>query len=779
MAVSAAPLLAAGPVEFGLAEVERAIAARGLRPGAIRFNTEINADAPDAFRIRPGVIAGGDLRGLMYGLLEAADQIRETGRLANVQGAPAVSIRSVRRTLSAGELEQEWSASPEYWRNYVSMLARNRFNRLTLVFPLRSAAWRDVLRAASTAAAEFGLELALGVRPQAPPLDELRQALRSHASLRTVQASEDAPLEWYADLLGTVAHAGRLVTADIPSSNAADLAAANPARAAVRVFAPYWPGGLAHPYQPAETFPGRSYLNLLERPQPYAVYWDLGAGGDRRRLLWGDADFVRRAVATFELGGAAGFEIDAPGWRDFDRHWLFYLLWGRLAYDPKTPDKVWLSELKRRYGAASAGVQTAYEAASGAFAEIAAANLDFPLDAWRNARPADWRTTASVAEAVQNRLRGAASAKDTPFDVAERLLDYAVKLDAAIASARGKIADGARDWASAVSDFETIVPLSRYHAHRHLAVVHAAWFDETGDGAALASAQREIAAAREAWDKLSAAPEGAAITQKLPAIADDARSIAGRARIFEQWGPFEIAFDFGPPRRASVAPRFDPVDPEMEFTEARGYGWVVKGGREAGADPAGASLYGDWIRGAGAQRFRLRAADGSYQVLLVNPKGPAASRTLRTRNGALDVVFPVGEWTVSGVVVKRESGGAAASHRPWPKRAPRPKIAHEPPKTAQPGRPFALSLRLVPSTGVKTVRLHYRPVNQLAKFKTIENSGAKGAFTIPADDLSARWDLMYYFEIMTQDSGWLEPDPRAATPYYVVRVEERQAAPAP
>ena len=88
--------------------------------------------------------------------------------------------------------------------------------------------------------------------------------------------------------------------------------------------------------------------------------WALGS---HRLLLWGDPGFVRRAAGTFDLGGGSGFEIDAPlaqkgfgnrpgvwgvftpsqkdrvFWRyEFERYWLFYLLWGRLTYDPTTPD---------------------------------------------------------------------------------------------------------------------------------------------------------------------------------------------------------------------------------------------------------------------------------------------------------------------------------------------------------------------------------------------------------------------------------------------------------
>jgi len=775
MMVAAAPVFAAGPVDFGLAEVQRAVAARGLPAGSVRFKTEISVDAPETYRILPGVIAGGDLRGLMYGLLEAAEQIRETGRLASAKGAPGAAIRGVRRTLSANELEQEWSTSREYWRNYLSMLARNRFNRLTLELSYRGGGWRDVLRVVSETAADYGIDLALGVGPQGPPIEEVRQALTAQSSVRTLEAAADAPAEWYGELVASATRAGRRIAIDIPSPSAAVLGAAAKERAAVRISAPYWPGGLGRPYQPAETLPGRGYLNLLERTRSCDLYWDLGAPGVRRWLLWGDAEYVRRAAGTLGLGGAAGFEIDAPGWMDFDRHWLFYLLWGRLTYDPKTPEKVWMAEMKRRYGAGAPEVWSAYQAASGALDEIAAANLGWPLDWWEEARPGDWRTMASVAEAVKNRLRGAASAKQTPLETAEFLLERAAKIEAALEAARGKIPESHREWASAASDFAIVAQLARYHAHRHLAATHTAWFDETGDADALAAARREMAGALAASEKLAATGAGASLEQKLPEPGRDLKSIAGRERIFEQLGPFEFGFDFGPADRARVAPRFEAVDPGTKFTAARGYGWAAEGEREAGAEPAGAPLYGDWIRGRGPQRFRVRADDGAYQALLVGPKGAVAPQSVRARNGVLEIVFPAGEWTMSGVVVKGEGSGPAAA-RPWAKRLARPSVSHTPVKTAPPGQPLALSVRILPAAGVKAVRLHYRPANQLAQFKTIENAGAKGAFTIPAEDVSKRWDLLYYFEILSQDSGWFEPDPRAATPYYVVRVEEPAAA---
>ena len=108
-----ASLVSAGPVEFGLAELNAAMAERKIRAKNL---TELSLDAPETFRIEPyqiggAHITGGDLRGLMYGLLEAAAQVRATGRFAKLTGSPAASLRGLRIVLDA-ELEQ---ASQEFW----------------------------------------------------------------------------------------------------------------------------------------------------------------------------------------------------------------------------------------------------------------------------------------------------------------------------------------------------------------------------------------------------------------------------------------------------------------------------------------------------------------------------------------------------------------------------------------------------------------------------------------------------------------------------------------
>ena len=88
------------------------------------------------------------------------------------------------------------------------------------------------------------------------------------------------------------------------------------------------------------------------------------------------------------------------------------------------------------------------------------------------------------------------------------------------------------------------------------------------------------------------------------------------------------------------------------------------------------------------------------------------------------------------------------------------------------GKPLLLAIRVYPAQQVTTIRLHYRRLNHLAKFETLETTPARGTFTIPGEHISAASDLMYYFEVLnTAKGGWFHPDPRTATPYFVVKVE--------
>ena len=124
---------------------------------------------------------------------------------------------------------------------------------------------------------------------------------------------------------------------------------------------------------------GDTYFNPL--PTNYKVVWQV-RNEDFFALRWGVPQFIRQHVALngkqpYVGGYFVGSETYIPAldyftastapvdWNyAFQRQWLFYKLWGRLLYDPATPDAVFAAEFTRRYGKNARGMLQGYALAS-------------------------------------------------------------------------------------------------------------------------------------------------------------------------------------------------------------------------------------------------------------------------------------------------------------------------------------------------------------------------------------------------------------------------------
>lgn len=142
---------------------------------------------------------------------------------------------------------------------------------------------------------------------------------------------------------------------------------------------------------------GDTYFNPA--PTNYKITWQ-ARNEDFFCLRWGVPDFIRQHIA---LNGAAdyvggyfiGSETYIPAldyftaseepvdwtWA-FERQWLFYKLWGRLLYDPETPDAVFQADFNRRYGVGGDSLLNAYTLASSTQLQLASlydSRWDFTL----------------------------------------------------------------------------------------------------------------------------------------------------------------------------------------------------------------------------------------------------------------------------------------------------------------------------------------------------------------------------------------------------------------
>lgn len=113
---------------------------------------------------------------------------------------------------------------------------------------------------------------------------------------------------------------------------------------------------------------GGKLYDTYFKPEPalYKINWTV-RNEDFFCLRWGVPDFIRAHLQKNSQPYSGGYMIGSEtyipakdyftkpdikvNWKyAFERQWLFYTLWGRLLYNPQTPDAVFQAAFIRRYG---------------------------------------------------------------------------------------------------------------------------------------------------------------------------------------------------------------------------------------------------------------------------------------------------------------------------------------------------------------------------------------------------------------------------------------------
>jgi hypothetical protein len=86
-------------------------------------------------------VAGSDDRGLMYALLELAEQVEHMddgqdwfASIDEQAAEPHVPVRSMAILLHSEDCEKDWYYSKEHWEDYFAMLATHRWNAFNMIF---------------------------------------------------------------------------------------------------------------------------------------------------------------------------------------------------------------------------------------------------------------------------------------------------------------------------------------------------------------------------------------------------------------------------------------------------------------------------------------------------------------------------------------------------------------------------------------------------------------------------------------------------------------------
>lgn len=364
----------------------------------------------------------------------------------------------------------------------------------------------------------------------------------------------------------------------------------------IRLSVKYWAEFLGAPYQPAKISPGYSYSDFLQQPLRYDFLWQVWSLGNPRLLLWGDPEYVKRFVNSLTLGGGTGFEINPPlsqkgygnepgYWRifknkedeyyefEYERYWMFFMLFGRISFNPDVPSKIWERELARRLGVQnSLNMLIAYESSSRIMCFIIQYMLSdynmyiWPeidtgglLDYYLEAPTSDSCTINTIANYVSDYLCGRHSGKLSPDKATEYLKELAAKtlenIDPVIKSMDYK---NNKELKSTVIDFQVLSYLALFHAEKIQAAKHLAFYYETRNYGSLKKCYDHIIKSTLYWehiiqvtqdvyyDSIVTGPiDSGHWKKKLLLVYEDELRIMDLIRIFEKYGNFEKGYDFG------------------------------------------------------------------------------------------------------------------------------------------------------------------------------------------------------------------------------------------
>jgi len=253
----------------------------------------------------------------------------------------------------------------------------------------------------------------------------------------------------------------------------------------------------------ARLWPGNTAATGEAWPaEPYKIVWQVRANGTHRIFPVYNPGAVRQAVKSMPLGTASGFVVEgletyypqSPRYYVADpkdlycewtheRDWMYLEMWGRLGYDPATPDTVFEAMVADKLGAAAKELIPAWTAAGRivhlAFSAFSlgpdhrnhAVELEWGGDssAYIAGEPFDSHVFKSVREALADAATAGLDGRLTPPQAAARLLAEAetasraarIPLDSAPAAERKRLKE-------LITVCGQVAHLGRYYAERFM-----------------------------------------------------------------------------------------------------------------------------------------------------------------------------------------------------------------------------------------------------------------------------------------------------------------------
>lgn len=295
-----------------------------------------------------------------------------------------------------------------------------------------------------------------------------------------------------------------------------------------------------------------SYSDLLKKPREYGLLYRLWGNGSSDLFTWGDADYVRKFVESMKLGEADGYEVIPPltlkGGREFDKHtqwklfsdekfqppgwegeryWLFYILYGRIGYNPNCREFIWKKEMEDRLGEnAEIALEiitlsskvipfiTSYHFPEHPqlwyWTEMSTGAALFPEnnfhpdfkregDTYQDTLPCDEGLFYSVSDYVK--AAGKTDGRYTPYQIYGWLSQICINLKSLLRTTDNN--NGNWEWKGILLDAEMLLELTEFHRHKLLAAIGLSYFLSKADGTYLKASVRKMEEAHQHWKKLS------------------------------------------------------------------------------------------------------------------------------------------------------------------------------------------------------------------------------------------------------------------------------------
>ncbi len=273
---------------------------------------------------------------------------------------------------------------------------------------------------------------------------------------------------------------------------------------------------------------------------PHRTLWTL-RNDDALLYRWAAPDFVREFVRNMPREQTAGVYFGSDMWvwgREFlarhpklkgqleiDKHWLHFLLWGRMAYDPTLDNERIAALVGRRFpGIDGAKLLALWQDASMIYALVTGfhwADFDFQwyIEGCRS-RPGPARTASgfhsvetfitqpvhpgtdniTIPKYVAGVLAGQVPAGTTPPQVADLLDERADRVTRALAGLHDSApTPGNEEYSATMADAASMAALGKYYAAKIRGATELALYRQTRDAAHQERATAHLLAAQGFW----------------------------------------------------------------------------------------------------------------------------------------------------------------------------------------------------------------------------------------------------------------------------------------